>query len=322
MSENSELINLNIATLEQLQQLPGIGQALSERIVKARPFNSLDDLTRVQGINTAVIERLSPHLTLESTFEELDIPDQPPAEIEEEQPAISIPIETVEETAPEPVDQVLPVEEIPAPPILAPVEEKTPTEEIEEIEAIPDPIRAQPISDELAPATPKEMPEAPGAPEHPAAAPPASKGGISLSAAVWIAIASSFVTLILSVALTLGILSATNGGLRYARSSEAVVMQREIRSLAVQVNSLETDLNDLRVRVDNISALAGRVKAAEEDIEELSDQIEQAALQSAEFARQLENLSQTLEKIEEDTKRFDGFLNGLRQLLEQLSPSE
>ncbi|MCK4507457.1 MAG: helix-hairpin-helix domain-containing protein, partial [Desulfuromonadales bacterium] len=49
-----ETIHLNQATAEELQALPGVGPALSERIVLYRtehgPFKSVDQLTEVKGV--------------------------------------------------------------------------------------------------------------------------------------------------------------------------------------------------------------------------------------------------------------------------------
>ncbi|HXG10478.1 MAG TPA: helix-hairpin-helix domain-containing protein [Gemmataceae bacterium] len=62
----TESININQATAEQLQRLPGIGPKLSQRIVEERqrgPFRSADDLRRVPGIGPKTIERLRPHVT-------------------------------------------------------------------------------------------------------------------------------------------------------------------------------------------------------------------------------------------------------------------
>ena len=46
-------VNINTATIEELQQIIHIGQERAEEIVRFRPFNSLDALTRVTGIGPA-----------------------------------------------------------------------------------------------------------------------------------------------------------------------------------------------------------------------------------------------------------------------------
>jgi competence protein ComEA len=64
-----ETIHLNRATAEQLQLLPGVGPALSERIVSYReehgPFNSVDQLVAVKGIGEAKLARLKDQLTVD-----------------------------------------------------------------------------------------------------------------------------------------------------------------------------------------------------------------------------------------------------------------
>jgi competence protein ComEA len=53
------LININTANADEIDQLPGIGPALAERIVAYResngPFASLDDLDQVEGIGPDVL---------------------------------------------------------------------------------------------------------------------------------------------------------------------------------------------------------------------------------------------------------------------------
>jgi len=61
----SGVLNPNTASEAQLQTLPGVGPALSQRIIEARteqPFRNVDDLDRVKGIGPAKLEKLRPHL--------------------------------------------------------------------------------------------------------------------------------------------------------------------------------------------------------------------------------------------------------------------
>jgi competence protein ComEA len=64
-----ERINVNQASLEDLQRLPGIGPKMAQRIVDERqknPFQKVDDLRRVSGIGAKTLEKLRPHVTLTS----------------------------------------------------------------------------------------------------------------------------------------------------------------------------------------------------------------------------------------------------------------
>src|SRR5262249_1876023 len=65
---SSGLVNLNTATLEQLQTLPGVGPVLAERIVDFRErnggFHSVDDLRKVTGIGDARFTELKARVTV------------------------------------------------------------------------------------------------------------------------------------------------------------------------------------------------------------------------------------------------------------------
>ena len=56
----------NRAPVEELASLPGIGPALAARIAAARPFASVDDVARVEGIGRRRLRALRPRLRIEA----------------------------------------------------------------------------------------------------------------------------------------------------------------------------------------------------------------------------------------------------------------
>jgi competence protein ComEA len=62
-------ININAATVEQLDTLPGIGPALAQRIVEYRtvngPFTTLEDLKKVRGIGDVIFAQMQDLISLD-----------------------------------------------------------------------------------------------------------------------------------------------------------------------------------------------------------------------------------------------------------------
>ncbi|MGY4706356.1 ComEA family DNA-binding protein [Candidatus Bipolaricaulota sp. J31] len=61
-------LNLNSATPEELEELPGIGPELARRIVAYReahgPFRSVEELLEVPGIGPAILARIRDLVTI------------------------------------------------------------------------------------------------------------------------------------------------------------------------------------------------------------------------------------------------------------------
>lgn len=60
--ETPTTLDINTASLEEIEKLPGVGPSLARRILEGRPYDSPDDLLKVKGIGKPTLEKLRPHL--------------------------------------------------------------------------------------------------------------------------------------------------------------------------------------------------------------------------------------------------------------------
>ncbi len=67
-SENSDLININTASLEELDSLPGIGPTTAQRIIDYRdtngPFTTIDEIMDVSGVGPSTFDEIKDLITV------------------------------------------------------------------------------------------------------------------------------------------------------------------------------------------------------------------------------------------------------------------
>ena len=66
----SQPLDLNVASLADLEHLPGIGEHTAKEIIhfrqKSGPFESVDDLLAIHGISKQRLERIRPYVYVEA----------------------------------------------------------------------------------------------------------------------------------------------------------------------------------------------------------------------------------------------------------------
>ncbi|GEM_PF-2270072 len=64
----SKPIDLNVANIKELEELPGVGAVTAQRIIDARQksgkFHRIEDLLAIRGISTKRLEILRPYVTI------------------------------------------------------------------------------------------------------------------------------------------------------------------------------------------------------------------------------------------------------------------
>jgi competence protein ComEA len=81
-------ININTATSEELQQVPGIGPVTAQKILQMRktygPFKSVDDLLAIRGLGQKRLDKMRKYLTVgKAATPKTDVPSTKPAAVSE-----------------------------------------------------------------------------------------------------------------------------------------------------------------------------------------------------------------------------------------------
>lgn len=350
--ETRTLVDLNTAGADELTQIPGIGPALAERIVAARPFSSLDDVRRVPGIGPSTLDKIAPYATVGETLvaeagpafgeegmERLGFVDIAPPEAEEEQRVAEIPADL-----------------IPLPPL--PVVPPWNEEEAEAFVGGETASGALPVAEEVQavvppplPETPPPLPETPpeiavtaqpptppasrvqAKPEAPQIAQPVSTASaskpVTRAQLAWVSLSVFAATLIITLALTLGILVGLNGGLSFASPDDVARVSREVTTLQSKVQTLEQSLTSVQTRLKNLEALSERIQALETAKGDLQRDLDALTKQAGALNTQIQDLKQEttalntqMEQVRAQSERVQQVMDGLRDLLNSLFPED
>lgn len=330
-------VNLNKAGREELMTLPGIGPALADRILESRPYDSIEDLQRVSGIGSNLFEELQTMITLNNdgssavvsteAAPEENVAEMPSPLAEVSPNEAGLETETVMQppTSGEEVEVLSEAQEEAPSPATSDQAEPQPEISFAEEASETEPTEPAPDSSGAVKVFPVAEGHTPGAQEEFAASPSGTNNSagqakaVTRAQALWMAVGTGFLALVLAFALSLGVLAGINGGLRFVSPTDLNALGRKVDGVTSQTQILQQDLNGLRGRVNNLEGLSGRVSNVEGQTKQLSSDLDAASQQLQQINQQMTQVSSDIKDLQTQTGRFQGFLDGLKSLLNQVT---
>jgi outer membrane murein-binding lipoprotein Lpp len=301
MSENI-LVDPNTANEESLAQIPGVGEELAKRILMSRPYTSLDDMQRVNGIGPAFLEKLAPYIEIPpaetvsvggdgAVVEQNTAAERPPAETEDPSP------EKETSTDEEPLTPAIepPDDDVSLPEIASS------TDEIEPSDQDTTSVDEDMVSEVEPPAT---------------AVPPAYT---TRGQAFLMSCGCSTIALILALVIGIGALAGlNNGNLLFATPAQVSKLALEVERIDKEVKGIEQDLDGLQSRVNNLEGLTSRMDEVEQIAKDLGTHVTSITSQVAEMDQEVQELATGVETLQAESARYQDFFSGLRELLSKV----
>lgn len=138
---------------------------------------------------------------------------------------------------------------------------------------------------------------------------------ISRSQLIWSLLGTAVFSILLTVLITLGILSVTNGGLKYATVSEANRIENQITILNDLTTTMQTDMQGVRTRLDALETVAGRVNVLEGRADSMKADLGIIQTTIKEISETLATVQDEILSLQESVQKSEGFRSGLLELL-------
>ncbi len=355
----NDKIDINQAAVEELCTIKGVGASLADRIMAARPYETLDDLKRVKGVGDKLFMQMLPYLFIggqpadrmsESALLEQPVMEDKDGTQPEAAQAVQIEAEpyeiSVQETAPaeRPTDEQV-VETIDQPDIktagkIAEIDEKEPFIAVGETsQSVFYPVEDEPLAASAKSEQAKEQKplQAIQVIERPrerqdTARQPAKPSLQRREMLTWLA-GASLLSILLGVLLTLGILGIVNGSLRYPSMKQAQVeiaaLQGQLDINGEQIADAQESITSLRTRMDTLETLSGRISTLETETADIRSELTETTGQMEEISGSLDEISDEIDmlieeivKVKEAAGLFENFLQQLQALLNDIIPAE
>ncbi len=284
MAENKK-VRINQADVEALQQLPGIGRSLADKIIAARPLDGAEDLLEIRGIGKSTFEGIEPLISFpRSKPHKKTLPGSDGLGVVDSSLKLDQPYSLISEDGRGHDVKQGGVENA--------------------LDRIP---KSTPEVAESKPSIPKSV---------------TARKTLSRAETLWLVFGVGFIAMILAVVTTLVIIGGINETLDFNRLQSVQGIESSLSVLQRELGNISSELDSLDQRLQPLEGLSGRVVIVEEQIGSLQGVVDEAVLTVGSMQADLDWLLTENTRLSDRVIRFDNFLGGLEELMRVISNTE